>query len=93
MEPAAPAVEAWSPNHWTAREVRVETFDTSIIIRLSKSWSYIYHHPLVFLNNYSHKTFFPNKLYCKSNSTSFHGLKRRVLNISFGVNFSFEVFD
>ena len=21
MDPAAPAVEAWSPNHWTAREV------------------------------------------------------------------------
>ena len=38
-------------------------FDKRINIRLCKSWSYIYHHILLFLNNYSRKTFFPNKLF------------------------------
>ena len=64
IEPVPLLVKAWSPNHWTAREVRTETFDKSINIRPCKSWSYIYHHTLLFQNNYSHKTFLPNKLFC-----------------------------
>ena len=63
IEPFPLLVKAWSSNHWTIREVRTETFDKRINIRLCKSWSYIYHHILLFLNNYSRKTFFPNKLF------------------------------
>ena len=63
IEPFPLLVKAWSPIHWKAREVRTETFDKRINIRLCKSWSYIYHHILLFLNNYSRKTFFPNKLF------------------------------
>ena len=76
-------MKAWSPHPWTAREVRTETFDTSINIRLSKSWSYIDHHPLVFLNNYSRKTFFPKIIFCSPSSASFCGLNIRVWGIYF----------
>ena len=34
------------------------TFDTSINIRLNKSWSYIYHHPPLFLNKFRNIFFF-----------------------------------
>jgi len=64
IEPVPILVKAWSPNHWTARAGMTETFDKSINISLCKSWSYIYHHSLVFINNYSRKTFFPIKLFC-----------------------------
>ena len=76
-------MKAWSPHPWTAREVRTETFDTSVNIRLSKSWSYIDHHPLVFLNNYSRKTFFPKIIFCSPSSASFCGLNIRVWGIYF----------
>ena len=75
IEPVPLLVKAWSPNPWTAREVRTETFDTSINIRLSKSWSYIDHHPLVFLNNYSVKHSSPIKSFVSPRSARFCGLK------------------
>ena len=64
IEPIPLLVKTRSPNHLTATEVYTETFDTSINIALSKSWSFIYHHTLQFLNNDSGKTFFHNKVFC-----------------------------
>ena len=61
----------------TATEVYTETFDTSINIALSKSWSFIYHHTLQFLNNDSGKTFSTIKSFVSLCSTSLSWFKSK----------------
>ena len=56
--------KARSPNHCSVMEVCTVNFYIRSNIRLSKSWSFNYHHTLRFQNNCTRKTFFPNKVFC-----------------------------
>ena len=43
MEPAPPALEAWSLNHWTAREVSpVQILKVTLHLKLLQNIGYIY---------------------------------------------------